>query len=291
MPRRQRTCLLIVATLLAAAGCRQAPPEPELPASEAPVEAAEPAGTASAVADPGALVPRAFLCRGNEPFWALDIGSTSAVLKTPGSESLLTGELKAGETGAYAFRGAPDDSPGDQVALLMSPGQCFDTMADGPAMPFVALASFPDGVEASGCCTVEYGLDLSLAPAFSAAEKPADDWSRYLPDLAEAIDRCMLDAGVATDVVTVAGPMNRGMASVRLRDPGNDRFDCIIELGSHRIDSVTQVAADDRLPAEGNPLLRPAGENPPILDCGRAERVLRGDGSLLGYLHYVEGCD
>jgi len=290
MPRRHSIGLLIAATLLAA-GCRQSPPEPEAPAPAPPVEAAQPAGDSPALADPGALVPRAFLCRGNEPFWALDITSTGAVLKTPYAETLLTGELTAGETGAYAFRGAPDDSPGDQLAILVSPGQCFDTMADGPAMPFVGLASFADGVEANGCCTVEYGLDLARAPAFAATAKAADDWSRHLPDLAEAVERCVLDAGVATDVVTVAAPMNRGMASVRLRDAGNDRFDCLIELGSNRIDSVSQVAAEDRMPIEGNPLLRPAGESPPILACGRAEQVLRGDGSLLGYLHYVDGCD
>lgn len=290
MTRRHHVGLLIAAILLAI-GCRQSPPESEVPTPAPPAEAAQPEEDSPALADPGALVPRAFLCRGNEPFWALDITASSAVLKTPGSESLLAGELKAGETGAYAFRGAPDDSPGDQLSILMSPGQCFDTMADGPAMPFVALASFADGVEASGCCTVEYGLDLSLAPALAATAKAADDWSRHLPDLAGAVERCMLDAGVATDVVTVATPMNRGMASVRLRDAGNERFDCIIELGSNRIDSVGQVGAGDRLPMEGNPLLRPAGESPPILACGRVEQVPRGDGSLLGYLHYVDGCD
>lgn len=284
-----RASLLFAATVVFA-GCRQAPPEPApAPAPEpAPQQAPlEPASGQTA----GSLVPRAFLCRGNEPFWALDITSTGAVLKTPDAETPLTGELKATDSGAFGFRGAPDDGAGGQVAALMSPGQCFDTMADGPAMPFVARASFADGMEASGCCTVEYGLDLSLAPVFSPSGKAADDWSRHLPDLAAAIDRCMLDAGVATEVVTVAGPLNGGKAKVRLRDQGMDRFDCIIDLGGNKIESIGQVAAEDRQPFEGKPLLRPAGDPPPILACGRAERVLRGDGSLLGYLHHLDGCD
>jgi uncharacterized membrane protein len=287
-----RACLLCIAFALSA-GCRQAPPEPTAaPGPDTDSAAVEPGriqpDTESSKAD---LVPRAFLCRGNEPFWALDITTHSAVLKTPDAEALLSGELKAGETGAYAFRGAVDEAPGEQVAVLMSPGQCFDTMADGPAMPFVALASLPGGVEASGCCTVERGLDLAQAPDFDAAAKPDNDWSRHLPALAVAIERCVMDGGVATDVVTVAWPMNRGLAGVRVRDLGGDRFDCLVDLGDHRIESVSPVDAQDRLPLEGNPLLRPAGETAPILACGRAERVLREDGSLMGHLHYVDGCD
>jgi uncharacterized membrane protein len=287
-----RAWLLCIALVLSA-GCRQAPPEPAAaPEPETDAAAVEPGGMEPGIETGNAgLVPRAFLCRGNEPFWALDITSNSAVLRTPDAETLLVGELKAGETGAYAFRGAVDEDPGEQVAVLMSPGQCFDTMADGPAMPFVALASLTGGVEASGCCTVERGLDLAQAPEFDAAAKKDDDWSRHLPALGVAIERCVMDGGVATDVVTVAWPMNRGLAGVRLRDLGGDRFVCLIDLGDHRIESVSPVDAQDRLPLEGNPLLRPAGETAPILACGRVEQILREDGSLMGHLHYVDGCD
>lgn len=294
MTRVARASLLCAALVLSA-GCRQDPPETASEPVAVPAPPAAPSATpaTSPEATPPAadLVPRAFQCRGNEPFWALDITGNAAVLRTPDSEILLSGELTATGSGAFGFRGAADDGPSDQVAVLMSPGQCFDTMADGPARPFIALASFAGVDDASGCCTAEYGLDLALAPEFSASAKAAEDWSRYLPDLAAAVDRCVQDAGVATDVVTVAAPMNQGKANVRLRDAGMDRFDCIIDLGSQRIESVDPVAADERQPIEGNPLLRPAGETPPILACGRVERVLRGDGSLLGYLHYVDGCD
>jgi len=284
-----RTSLLCAAIVLSA-GCRQATPEPE--PGPAPAPAVEPATQETDVAATSDdLVPLAFFCSGNEPFWALGINGGGAVFETPDSQSVITGELGATGSGAFRFRGTADDSPALQVDALMSPGQCFDTMADGPAMPFIAVASFADVAEASGCCSVEYGLDLALAPESRATGKAEDDWSRYLPDLAAGIDRCVHDAGVATHEVTLATPMNRGKASVRLRDSINDRYDCLIDLGSNRIESIDQVAAEDRMPIEGNPLLLPAGETPPILSCGRVERVLRDDGSLLGYLHYVDGCD
>ena len=68
------------------------------------------------------------------------------------------------------------------------------------------------------------------------------------------------------------------------------RFDCIVDLGSGKIDNVTAVAADEVMPNEGQPLWLPAGNGPPILDCGRVERVMVGGDAVAGYLHYTDGC-
>jgi uncharacterized membrane protein len=283
--------LLALALLLPLAACRQDAPAPETaapappPPPMAPVdEPAPPAGASPA------LVPRAFLCRGNEPFWALDITADRALLKTPDAETELGGALVASDGGSYRFTGAPEGSPTEAVAALITPGQCFDTMADGPASPFNAQASFGGGEPVNGCCRAEMGLDLDAAPAFDAANKPETDWSRHLPDLDEAIGRCVQDAGVAAVAVTSAWPMNRGKAGVRLRDQGEARFDCIVDLGSGKIEDVNPVAADDLVPGEGQPLWLPAGSGPPILGCGRVERVMLGGDAVVGYLHYTEGC-
>jgi len=280
--------LLTLALLVPLAACRQeAPaPEPEAPPPP-PMAAAEPATPAQASVP---VVPRAFLCRGNEPFWALDITADRALLKTPDAETELAGALVASDGGSYRFSGAPEGSPSETVAALVTPGQCFDTMADGPALPFSAQASFGAGEAVNGCCSAEMGLDLDAAPVFDAAGKPEGDWTRRLPDLAEAVGRCVQDAGVVTVAVTTAWPMNKGLAGVRLRDPGEARFDCIVDLGTGKIDNVTAVAADDQMPGEGQPLWLPAGNGPPILGCGRVERVMLGGDAVIGYLHYTDGC-
>lgn len=162
--------------LLSACKAPPAPPEPGAEAAPAPAQTqpAAPPEAAPVDASPD-QVPRAFLCRGNEPFWALDIHAGGALLKTPDAETELLGELKANNGGSFAFRGAPDGSPEEAVSALVAPGQCFDTMADGPAMPFSVQASFADGVVASGCCSVEYDIDLAAAPEASAGAKPAED--------------------------------------------------------------------------------------------------------------------
>ena len=130
--------LVLTVSLLALLGaCREssAPPAPG-PAPAPAVSPAEATPDATPAQPAGDQVPRAFLCRGNEPFWALDISGGTALLKTPEAEIELLGELKASAGGSFAFRGAPDGSPEDEVSALVAPGQCFDTMADGPAMPF-----------------------------------------------------------------------------------------------------------------------------------------------------------
>ena len=278
--------LALPATLIALlAACGDAPPPAPAPTPVAPPQAAPAQETPPAT--PG-QVPRAFLCRGNEPFWSLDIQATGAMLKTPDAETELVGELKANPGGSFAFRGAPDGSPEEEASALISPGQCFDTMADGPAMPFTAQVSLAGGQVTSGCCSVEYGLDLAYAPQADAGIKEANDWSRLLPELSGAMQRCVRDAGVATDVVTTAWATHRGQAGVRLRDTGGDRFDCYVNLETGAIEDVTPVPADDTMPGEGAPLWIPERAPPPVLACGRVERVSESEDG--GYLHYREGC-
>lgn len=280
--------LALTASLLAVLAACQAPPAPPAPELAPVPEPAEPAPIAAPAEPSPGQVPRAFLCRGNEPFWALDIHPGGALLKTPEAEIELLGELRANNGGSFAFRGAPDGSPEEPVSALIAPGQCFDTMADGPAMPFSAQASFADGAVASGCCSVEYGIDLASAPEAEAGTKPATDWSRLLPELSGAVQRCVQDGGVATDVVTTAWPMNHGKAGVRLRDTGGDRFDCLVDLETGAIEDVRPVPAGETMPGEGMPLWLPERDMPPVLHCGRVERVPADQDG--GTLHYPEGC-
>lgn len=264
-------------------------PVPELTPAAAPAPVPlDPPPVTTPAAERSVQVPRMFLCRGNEPFWALDIHASGAMLKTPDSETELLGSLTANPGGSFAFRGAPDGSPEDQASALVTPGQCFDSMADGPAMPFSAQVGLPGGQVGSGCCSAEYGLDLANAPLANAGGKDASDWSRRLPELSEVVRRCVRDAGVDTEAVTTAWPINRGKAGVRLRDSGGDRFDCLVDLATGAIEDVRPVATADVSPGEGRPVWIPVRDPPPVLSCGRVERESTEEER--GYLHYRDGC-
>lgn len=148
--------------LLVACQSPQAPPASApaaapAPAATAPVPAPEPEPTVAPPATeavPGDA-PRTFLCRGNEPFWALHVRTDGATFKTPEAELELVGSLKANAGGSFAFRGTSGKGSEGEVSALIAPGQCFDSMADGPAAPFSAQVSFADGQVASGCCSVD----------------------------------------------------------------------------------------------------------------------------------------
>ncbi|KFL36975.1 hypothetical protein [Arenimonas donghaensis] len=287
-----RAALLLSFTALVLAACSPAPQPPALVVDNATSpfpDAAEPE-PAPAGETPDGQVPRSFSCRGNEPFWSLELGHQGGVLTEPGNETLLVGDLAATETGAWTFRGAPEDEPDAFTGAVLSPAQCFDTMANGPAMPYSAALHFADGRQGSGCCTVEFGLDLENAPSFDAAGKPDEDWSRWLPTLGPAVLRCAFDGGVVTEGASKAWPMNRGKAMVRLVDSGGDRFDCLVDLGSGDIETVQPVPAGDTVPGEDQPRWLPPGDQQPVLHCGRVERVETEGGLVTGWLHYTDGC-
>lgn len=291
---RAALLLSLSALALALAACAPAPQAPaesvDAGTPPPPAEAAPAPEMAGPTDVPEGQVPRSFRCQGNEPFWSLDLGHQGGVLTEPGNETLLVGDLAATDTGAWTFRGAPEDEPGAFTGAVLSPAQCFDTMADGPAMPYSAALQFADGRQGSGCCTVEFGLDLENAPVFDAAGKPDDDWSRLLPSLGQAVLRCAFDGGVVTEGVSKAWPMNKGKAMVRLVDSGGDRFDCMVDLGSGDIESVQPVPAGDTVPGEDQPRWLPPGEQRPVLPCGRVERIEADGGLVTGWLHYSDGC-
>lgn len=279
--------LLVLVVMLAACGN---PPPPAAPAVPAAAVGPSPEPSPAPATLTEGHVPRAFACRGNDPSWALDIDGDGADLRSADGESRFDGALVAGPDGVHAFEGTAADNSGQTVAARLAPGQCVDTLAEGPALPFTALATLPGGTEVAGCCRARYGLDTANAPLFDAADKAPDDWSRWLPDLAPAVARCSQDAGVDTVDVPVAWPMNHGKATVRLRDSSGARFDCLVDLGSNRIENVSQVSVSDRQPGEGEPRWLPGRGAAPVLGCGRVEQVRLDGGAVMGYLHYGDGC-
>ena len=102
----------------------------------------------------------------------------------------------------------------------------------------------------------------------------------------EARGAMVLDIGGGTSEVSVIS-LNGIVYSQSVRI-GGDRFDCVVDLETGAIEDVKPVAADEVMPGEGSPLWLPDREVPPVLHCGRVERVPADqDGGLL---HYPEGC-
>ncbi|GGB63384.1 hypothetical protein GCM10011505_49960 [Tistrella bauzanensis] len=223
----------------------------------------------------------------------------------------------------HSFRGVPEDAPDQVLVATMVREICASTMSDQtPDRPWRAVISFPDGSLATGCCKpageVQAVLDPTAGPAERAEDEagadeashsddsPVDDspadgspvggrsadgspahenWARDLASLMPAIRACVADGRVPVQAVTAARVMNEGLIGVRLRAPDGSRHDCITsDAKVSAIDPVPEDAADT-WPGEGDPLFLPAGDQPPTAACGTVERVLDGDGQLVGYLH------
>ena len=114
----------------------------------------------AALADAHEGVPASLRCAGNEPGWVLSIAGADATLTRMGDPApggtALTGAATALDfldPPARLWRGASAADTGDLVAVVTE-RQCFDTMADGPAMPFSAIVSAADGAVLTGCCRV-----------------------------------------------------------------------------------------------------------------------------------------
>lgn len=128
------------AAMLAVAGALLAPPLP--------------AGAES----PSAAPAEAYQCRGNEPFWALDLAGTHGQWRTPEAPKPLplSGTLQRLDWSRpvlAVWRGDGrrlDGHPGDLVAMI-SHETCPDTMADR-IWPATARLSLPGGAVLLGCC-------------------------------------------------------------------------------------------------------------------------------------------
>lgn len=146
-----------------------------------------PAGlsTPSAAAEAESAPPQRFVCRGEEPFWRLDLGLASARLTRPGDtgahEESLAGELvrmDALDPEWAVWRGArvqaPDETEGSSPPLVatLRREECRSTMADTPPSPWRVVVSFASGDVATGCCETEPAADLRKPSPPDAVSAP-----------------------------------------------------------------------------------------------------------------------
>jgi hypothetical protein len=163
---------------------------------------------------------------------------------------------------------------GTLVAFITAEA-CTDSMS-GEASPMRARVSMPDGALRAGCCRPVQAAADPRAPA---------DWSRLLPDLLPVVQAC---ASARPGVVLAAWPMNRGKAGVRIAAADGERFDCLGDLSTARVERVAAVSNGQRLPNEGQPTLR-LGQPATPEACRKVEAVTGPSGAPIGALAW-ESC-
>ena len=232
-------------------------------------------------------------CRGEEPFWGLNAGPEAALWSEPGKETRLRGAFThlVAAPGWVVWRGTDARAGRSATPLVLSARQesCTPTMGESDKiapLDWRAVIVRADGTVVTGCCSARSGLDLAAAPVAKTAAKDDADWSRQVGALQPAIEACLRDGVPSTERVSKAWPMNHGKAGVRLVDREGTAYDCVADLGTRQVETVERVAPGDALPGAGNPVFWPAREAPPLLQCGRAERVVDRRGRSVGFLNY-----
>ena len=253
-------------------------------------------GLAAAQPQPASqpIVIQSLDCRGEEPFWRVDANRASAQYRSQGSkgkrEVVFRGSLQTMSfltPPVTVWRGDSTHLPKETLVLTLREEACPSTMKEGPALAHRAFLSVKPGEAATGCCTIKAAYDAKVAPLPNYAAKSFDDWGRYLPDLLAGMNLCLAREGNKAKWISKAWPMNRGMGLVRVVQTDGKAVDCVVDLtgrGKPQIDPVNPN--EPPLPNVGNPLYYPARDVPPMVACGRLERVLGRNGALAGYLHY-----
>ena len=245
------------------------------------------------------LMVSRLLCQGNEPFWSFRLspggGEFSALGQTEQRYSGSLERLDYLDPPWSVWRGRPveSDAPEGETVAVLRAEACQDTMSD-EAGPFDrrVVISRPDGTLLTGCCRSAVGLDTSEARLADFEDIQRDDWSRFLPRLAPAVEGCMA-SGFSGPVERLLGawPLPRGQVLVRAALQEGGREDCIAGESEGEVLFNSPVAASAaRSSSEGAPSFYWVEGEAPLVSCGRLEKVVLAGRGMIGWLHY-EGPD
>ena len=239
------------------------------------------------------VVPQHVACRGDNPFWHLDAGRTSGVLKRAGGRAKQQLELR-GELlpivdvapNALVWRGTSTHLPSEVVVVTTRELAC--RPGADVASGWQAIVSLRPGEALAGCCVVRRGYDATKAPLAAFAQKKGDDWAHRWPELGAAVQRCANDAGVPVREVAKAWSADASTVAVRMTAADGRALACTVAANGRGKPQVAPLAAGDPLPAGANaPVYYPAREAP-IVACGRLERIAAPGprARTEGWLHY-----
>jgi uncharacterized membrane protein len=288
---------------LPAAGDPGAEAAEDAPEADAPGAGADAAIAADAEAGP----PRSAYCRGNEPFWHLRVSGGvaryAAMLAEPPErifdvtldEAALAMEREP--VLAARWSGPERGDGGGRLRVDLVLETCRDSMSDEtPPTPYRGEITLPGGRVLRGCCTTgrpppPVASPLAALPSADPAALPEGSWARLSRDLAPALGACLAAAPGSAPRVSIAWPMNHGMAGARLRNAEGGWVECVAPLAGGEVDRLVPLAAGTPpLPAEDETLFSTPEVGPPAGDCQAHERLLDASGALLGYLTRPGGC-
>jgi uncharacterized membrane protein len=257
----------------------------------APAVAAQASG-----APPQVAVPQQIACRGDEPSWSLDANRTTGQLNRVGSKAKQVVEFR-GEAQALTYlqppilvwRGASTHLPNETLVATLREESCRSTMADAAPLAWRVVLSVRAGETLTGCCSVKSGYDTTRSPLAVFASKPESDWSRRWPDLAAGVQRCVSESGFTVREVAKAWSPSKGAVAARLSTQDGKAWTCAVDAASRAKPVLVAVAADAPPLAGANaPVYYPPRDPPPIVACGRLERIASGGprSRTEGWLHY-----
>jgi len=230
-------------------------------------------------------------CRGDDPAWRLDAARTTASFTATvprKREVVFRGSLQAIASPTapiLVWRGDTTHLPRETVVLTAREAACKTPGPDAAAGTHRAVLSVRVGEAVMGCCVLRVGYDARVAPVANLGGKEATDWSRQLVELLPAINACVSKEGAKLKAVAAASPQGSGTVKVRLVETGGNAVDCTAEASGRGTPAFAPVSAADAA-VPGGPLFYPPREPPPLVSCGRLERVQTPRGALAGYLHY-----
>jgi hypothetical protein len=250
------------------------------------------AAPALAQAPAQVAVPQQIACRGDQPYWQLDAGRASGVLKRAGGKAKqqleLRGELTLvdGQPSALVWRGNSTHLPAEVIVatareLACKPG------ADA-ASGWQAIVSVRAGESLAGCCVVRRGYDAAKAPVAAFAQKKDDDWARRWPEIGAAVQRCVADGGAGVREVAKAWSLDATTVAVRMTAADGRALACTVAATGRGKPQVAPVAAGEPAPAGANAPVYYPPRVEPIVACGRLERIAAPGprGRTEGWLHY-----
>jgi hypothetical protein len=232
------------------------------------------------------IVVQGLDCRGDDPSWRLDANRASAVFTAQAPrkrEVVFRGSLQTLASVApptVVWRGDTTHLPRETLILTAREEACTSPAGAGNHR---AIMSIRAGEAVTGCCLARAGYDARAAPVANLGAKGADDWSRQLTDLLPAINACVTREGARLKAVANASPQGSSSVKVRLMSTTGAVLDCSADASGRGTPSLAAVAD---APAPGSPLYYPPRDPPPLVSCGKLERVLTPRGALAGYLHY-----
>ena len=251
------------------------------------------ASLAQAPAQP--VIAQQLSCHGEEPFWNLEAGRTIGVMRTAGGPKARQVVEFRGEflplmfltPPAIVWRGTSTHLPSQTVVATLREESCASTMKEGPPRAWRAILTSRPGEAVTGCCTVTSGFDAMKAPLATFDAKPGSDWSRRWTDVAAAVRRCANDSRLAVREVRSAEATGRGTVVVRAVSTDGKAWTCTADESGKSAPQFAPATGDGQAAANG-PVFYPYRDPPPIVACGRLERIA-GPGVRArteGWLHY-----